>query len=86
MSANDAATLIGGILVDIAVLWVAMNVRAIWRADRYPCLCGHRKNEHVSAFDWDSDYGDPQHRQPDYKKPGICRECVCRFYVPRRAA
>lgn len=46
------------------------------------CVCGCQHKHHVSAFDWDSDYGDPEHARPDYRKPGSCRRCLCRSYRP----
>ena len=68
-------------VVSVAVLYVAFYARARWRMDRIKCRCSHAKNRHVSAWDWDSDYGDPQHVGPNYVKPGICRDCRCRFFI-----
>lgn len=69
-----------GVVVDVAIIWIAYNIRAAWREARKRCFCSHEVRHHVSAWDWDSDYGDPQHVGPDYKKPGTCRKCKCIQY------
>jgi hypothetical protein len=46
-----------------------------------PCICKHKRKQHVSAMDWDSNYGDPQHVGPNYRAPGTCRACACRAYI-----
>ena len=45
------------------------------------CICKHSRKQHVSPWDWDSDFGDPEHVSPDYKKPYTCRLCLCRRFI-----
>jgi hypothetical protein len=75
---------------DMAVLLLAVTSILIWwavtadRRDRnWPChTCGHRRADHVSSRDWDSDFGDPEHLGPHYMMPGLCRRCKCLWFVP----
>lgn len=68
-------------VVTIAVGWVFLHARSVWRLDRLKCVCTHIRMHHVSALDWDSDYGDPQHTGMNYRKPGTCRLCKCRAFI-----
>ena len=81
MDSQQAATLAMGIVVDVAILWIALHARSIIRNNRQACgYCKHSRSRHVSAFDWDSNYGDPQQVGPNYRKPGTCRECGCHSF------
>lgn len=72
-------------LLGITAILIFNVVRADWRAERIACICHHIKKRHVSALDWDSDYGNPSHTNVpgtvDYVKPGTCRECRCQYYI-----
>lgn len=72
--------LAGGFLALVAIC-VIESLRRDFEKQRRLCICGHRSRVHVSAWDWDSDYGDPQHRGPNYVKPGTCRNCRCRRFI-----
>ena len=66
----------------LALGFVAVRGYAVWVSDHQACVCKHRRNQHVSSWDWDSDYGDPMHVGGKYRKPGTCRQCRCRsFYA-----
>jgi hypothetical protein len=73
-------------IFGIVVLWVFYFVRADWRAERQPCICRHARKLHVSALDWDSDYGNPGRMggvAATYRKPGTCRDqhCLCQCFI-----
>lgn len=80
-----ASALLSVALIGIAAVWIFESVRADQARQGRRCACSHRLKEHVSAWDWDSDFGDPEHASPDYMTPGRCRRCVCRSYHLGRA-
>lgn len=69
------------VMFGVAALWIFHFVRADFRAARSACICQHIQKRHVSALDWDSDYGDPGHTGTSYKKPGLCRDCRCQYFI-----
>ena len=68
------------VLLAITAIWIFESVRAYQARRGRLCGCTHRLKEHVSAWDWDSDFGDPAHVGPNYLKPGTCRRCPCRAF------
>ena len=69
------------VVVSLAVGWVFLHARAVWRLDRIKCVCTHKRMNHVLAMDWDSDYGNPSRLGTGYRKPGTCRACLCRAFI-----
>ena len=70
-------------LIGIAAVFIFEALRRDEHRYGQRCSCSHRLKEHVSAWDWDSDFGDPRGIGPDYRKPGTCRRCICRSFHAR---
>jgi hypothetical protein len=86
MDTSLAQSLMITSLFGVAALAVFWCVRADQRDGNRPCVCGDPFKVHAHFRDWDSDWGDPEHRGPNYIKPGKCRKCLCRYFIPLQAS
>jgi hypothetical protein len=80
----DVGMLLTLCLITFALAWVGYYALGVYQQGHIKCICGHIKGRHVTALDWDSNYGDPEHVGADYKAPGTCRDCWgrCRHFIP----